>query len=140
MPLRSEMMYPLEEDTSYLLLRGTSSHRERQSLCLLSEPKGVEFLSPYPPCYWVPKDGGFSVIAPAFGGAGGDPAPAHHYPHQGGLSPFQNCPSLPRIWLLRGFYAVGGSLIAPLPLDRPQNANTGQARTHLASPSPPACE
>jgi hypothetical protein len=45
---------------------------------------------------------------------------------------------LPRIWLLRGFYAVGGIQIAPHPLDRPQNANTGQARTHLASPSPPA--
>ena len=60
------------------------------------------------------------------------PAPCSH-PRQGGLSPFQICPSLPRIWLLRGFYAVGGSQIAPHPLDRPQNANTGQARIHLAS-------
>ena len=49
MPLLSEMMYPLEEDTKYLLLRGTSSHRERQSLYLLFEPKGVEYLFPLSP-------------------------------------------------------------------------------------------
>jgi len=99
-------------------------------------------IPPVPRAMGFRRTGAFSVIAPAFGEqeaeAGVAPAPAPRprlliTPRQGGLSPFQNCPSLPRIWLLRGFYAVGGSQIAPLPLDRPQNANTGQARTQFAS-------
>ena len=74
MPLRSEMMYPLEEDTKYLLLRGTSSHYAKafSSPCYCSR-EAFSFY-PRPVLRGLQKRG--AVISPAFGGAGGDPAPA----------------------------------------------------------------
>jgi len=69
-----EMMYPLEEDTSYLLLRGTSSHYAKafSSPCYCS--REAFSLYPNPVLRGLQKRG--AVISPAFGGAGGDPAPA----------------------------------------------------------------
>ena len=91
MPLLSEMMYPLEEDTLYLLLRGTSSHREKQSLHLLFEPKGVECLFPLSPVLLGSEGRGLLRHRACFGSRGqrqGSPPRLLITPVKGGLSPF----------------------------------------------------
>jgi len=117
--LLSEMMYPLEEDTSYLLLRGTSSHRERQSLHLLFEPKGVECLFPLSPVLLGSEGTGASPSSRLLWEQGAEarvaPAPAD-YPRQGGSQPLSELPFFAPYLASEGLLRRQGYSDSPPPL------------------------